>query len=69
MLSATETIDAELRGSWLATLNGCSPSTVDIGRAARRASGSALAFGRKRKHLGRSRACVTLRPSTPNYGY
>jgi hypothetical protein len=55
--------------AWLATLNGWPPSTVDIERVARRASGSALAFGRKRKHLGRGRACVTLRPSTPNYGY
>jgi hypothetical protein len=42
-----ETIDAELRGAWLATLNGCSPSTVHTERAARRANGSALAFGRK----------------------
>ncbi|MGO9926055.1 MAG: hypothetical protein ACLPLP_07910 [Mycobacterium sp.] len=25
-----ETIDAGLRGAWLATLNGCSPSTMDI---------------------------------------
>jgi hypothetical protein len=25
-----ETIDAELRGAWLATLNGCPPSTVHI---------------------------------------
>jgi hypothetical protein len=30
-----ETIDAELRGAWLATLNGCSPSIVHIERAAR----------------------------------
>jgi hypothetical protein len=50
-------------------LNGRTPSTVDIERAARRASGSTLAFGRKRRHLRRSRACLTLRPSTPNYGY
>jgi hypothetical protein len=33
------------RCSWLATLNGCPPSTVHIERAARRASGSALTFG------------------------
>jgi hypothetical protein len=25
-----EVIDAELRGAWLAALNGCSPRTVDI---------------------------------------
>jgi len=35
-----ETIDGELRGAWLATLNGCPPSTVHIERTARRASGS-----------------------------
>ncbi len=46
-----ETIDGELRGAWLAPLNGCPPSTVHIERAARRASGSALAFGRKRKNF------------------
>ena len=51
-----ETIDGELRRAWLATLNRCSVNTVDIERAARQASGSALAFGWKRKHLGRSRA-------------
>jgi hypothetical protein len=54
-----EAIDAELRGAWLATLNGCSPSTVDIERAARRASGGPI------RRWIRPRAQLSLVAVTP----
>jgi hypothetical protein len=49
-------------------LNGCPSSTVYTEELLDERAIAAFAFGRKRKHLGRSRVCVTLRPSTPNYG-